>query len=209
VLLIFGFTVRFKATSTQPFFCPTCGGDRVAVVEVARRWFTLFLLPLIPMKELGQRVRCETCGSSFDPSVLDQPTTAQLGTLFSNAVRALTAMVVGAGAADAPAMRAAAIASVHRYVPGYDAVTLQNDLAQLHPIHAAEYVSPLAGVLEVAGQEQLLGDIVAVALADGAITAPQRRIIDDVGTALGLTPTHVIGIIAATASAPAPDDEAR
>jgi hypothetical protein len=209
VLLLFGFTVRFKATSRQPFFCASCGGDRVGIVEVARRWFTLFLIPLIPLGEVGTRVRCETCGTSFDASVLDQPTTAALSTLFSNAVRALTAMVVGAGAADAPAMRAAAVTSVHRYVPGYDLATLHNDLAQLHPIHAADYVAPLAGALEVAGQEQLLSDIVAVALSGGAITPAQRRIIDDVGVALGLTPTHVIGIITAAASAPARDDEPR
>jgi hypothetical protein len=207
VLLIFGVTIRFKQLGEQEFFCPACGGDRRGVLEAARRWFALFFLPIIPMGEVGQRVRCTTCGSSFEPSVLDHPTTAGLTVLMANAVRALTAMVVGCGPADSPAMRAAAVATVRRHVPGYDPATLANDIVHLHPLHAAEYLAPLAGSLEPTGRERFLRDVVQVALAGGEITPAQRQLIDDAGRALGLTPTHVIGIITTAAAAPAPHDE--
>jgi hypothetical protein len=207
VLLIFGVTIRFKQLSEHEFFCPTCGGDRRGVLELARRWFAVFFIPVIPMGELGQRVRCETCGSTFDPSVLDHPTTADLTVLMANAVRALTAMVVGSGPADSPALRAAAVASIRRHVPGYDPSTLTNDVLHLHPVHAGDYVAPLAGSLEPTGRERFLSEVVGVALAGGEITPAQRQLIDDAGRALGLTPTHVIGIITAAAAAPAPHDE--
>ena len=207
MLLIFGTTIRFKHLAEQDFFCPSCGGDRRGVLEVARRWFSVFFLPIIPLGELGESVRCTTCGHRFERSVLDHPTTSDLTVLMANAVRAVTAMVVGAGPADVPALRAAAVRHIRRQVPGYDQATLANDIAHLHPVHATEYVAPLAGSLEPTGRERFLGDIVAVALAGGEITPTQRQLIDDAGRALGLTPTHVIGVIATAAAAPAAHDE--
>ncbi len=207
MLLIFGVTIRFKHLAEHDFFCPVCGGDRRGVLEMARRWFSVFFIPIIPLGELGQSVRCTTCGHRFDPTVLDHPTTSDLASLTANAVRAVTAMVVGAGPADAPALRAAAVRHIGHQVAGYDLATLTNDIAHLHPALAAEYVAPLATGLEPTGRERFLGDVVGVALAGGEITPAQRQLIDDTGRALGLTPTHVIGIIATAAAAPEAHDE--
>ncbi len=55
---------------------------RIAVltrrVRVQRRSFTLFLIPLIPTKDLGELVQCDTCQKSFTVAVLKAPTTAAL-----------------------------------------------------------------------------------------------------------------------------------
>src|SRR5690606_35565524 len=94
VLLIFGFKIRFTTVAAIAFFCPACGGDRAGARRSARRWFTLFWIPLIPLGRVGEVVECETCHTRFDPSVADRPTTADLAAVLANAIRALTAMVV-------------------------------------------------------------------------------------------------------------------
>ena len=70
VLLIWGFKVRSKLLSAHTFFCPACGGDRGGRLLSARRWFTLFWIPLIPLKEVGDYVECDTCHGHFQTAVL-------------------------------------------------------------------------------------------------------------------------------------------
>ena len=120
MLLVFGFTVRFTTLAQLQFFCPRCGGDRTGARRAARRWFTLFWIPLIPMKRLGEIVECETCKTRFDSSVADQPTTADLAAVLDDAVRVLTAMIVRTGNITSPALRSAAVTEVARVMAGYD-----------------------------------------------------------------------------------------
>lgn len=206
MLLIFGFRVRFTPTGSVEFFCPQCGGDRHANLVTARRWFTLFFLPVIPLKVVGEYVQCATCNTHFKPNVLERPTTAGLSQVLSNAVRVLTVMVVGGGDRHDPAMRSAAIRNVQAVVADYDDTILSSDLAVVDPSQAEQYVHPLADGLEVSGKERFVADLIRVALAGGTITPNQRWLLDSTGRGIGLTPVHVTGIVSSVVSASTPTD---
>ena len=60
-MIIWGWRVRKKTIGTGVFFCPGEGGDRNYEHKQARRWFTIFFIPLIPLKELGDFVECTSC----------------------------------------------------------------------------------------------------------------------------------------------------
>lgn len=207
MLIIFGFTIRFRTTGTTTFFCPVCGGDRQGDQRVARRWFTIFWIPVIPLKEVGELVECTTCHTRFDPDVSHRPTTAALGEVLSTAVRVLAAMVVRSGDPSNAAMRAAAVSHVRSTDPTYDDATLAGDVAGVDPALADQYVAPLAETLAITGKEGLVADLVRVALAGDTLTADQRRVIDLVGQGLGLTPAHVTGVVTSVASASSPAPE--
>lgn len=207
MLLVFGFKVRFSTVASLVFFCPACGGDRAGARRRARRWLTLFWIPVLPLNRLGEVVECETCHSRFDPSAAEHPTTASLAAVLDDAVRVLTAMIVGTGATDNPNLRRAAIERVAQVHPGYDDTVLTSDTAALDPALAESYVAPLAEGLEVTGKEGLIASLVRVALASGTVAADQRRVIDSVGRGLGLTPTHVTGIVTSVVAESAPDPE--
>jgi hypothetical protein len=204
-MLIFGLRIRFRTTGVIEFFCPRCGGDRAGCRRTARRWFTLFWLPLVPLNEVGRVVECRTCHTRYEPAVADQPTTADLAETLANAVRALTAMIVRTGDGDDPTLRAAAVAEVRLVSEGYDDASLDSDVAGLEPALADQYVGPLAEGLQVPGKERLLGDLVRVALTGGTITADQRRVLDLAGRGLGLTPAHVTGIVTSVVAARSPE----
>ena len=208
VLLIFGFKVRLTTVESLVFFCPGCGGDRSGAKRSARRWFTLFWIPVIPLNRVGDVVECETCHNRFDSVVARRPTTADLASILANAVRALTAMVVrtaepptNAGAGPAEAIRTAAVSHVRWSVPTYDHETLESDIASIDPALAQQYVGPLEEGLETGGKELLLADLVRVALAGGTVTAGQREVIDQAGRGLGLTPAHVTGVVSSVVAA--------
>ncbi len=205
MLLIWGFRIRFRTTATLEFFCPRCGGDRLGDLRTARRWLTVFWVPLIPLKEAGEVVECATCRSRFEPAVADQLTTVALSMVLANAVRALTAMIVRTGDQHDGAVRTTAVADIRRAIDGYDDTTLSSDVAAMEPWQAAQYVGPLAAGLQVAGKERLLADLVGVALAGGTVTDDQRRVVDLAGRGLGLTPAHVTGIVASVAAARTPE----
>ena len=207
MLLVFGFRIRLSTVASLVLFCPTCGGDRVGARRSARRWFTLFWIPLIPLNRVGEVVECETCHTRYDPAVADQPTTASLAAILDDAVRVLTAMIVRTGRVDSAELRTTAVDHVARVLPAYDDAVLAGDVAALDPALAEQYVAPLADGLEVTGKERLVADLVRVAMADGTVTADQRRVIDLAGRGLGLTPTHVTGIVASAVADRTPDPD--
>jgi hypothetical protein len=207
MLLVFGFKIRLSTVASLVLFCPTCGGDRVGARRSARRWFTLFWIPLLPLNRVGEVVECETCHTRYDPSVADQPTTASLAAILDDAVRVLTAMIVRTGRPESAVLRYAAVDHVARVLPAYDDAVLAGDVAALDPALAEQYVAPLADGLEVTGKERLVADLVRVAMADGTVTADQRRIIDLTGRGLGLTPTHVTGIVTSVVADRTPDPD--
>ena len=209
MLLIFGFSVRFRTTAHIAFFCPRCGGDRDGLRRTARRWFTLFWVPLIPLKPVGEVVECTVCHTRFEPDVADQPTTASLSVILANAVRVVTAMIVRTGDRTDAALRAAAIASVRTVDDTYDDTILGSDIEAVDPTMAEPYVAPLAVGLQVAGKERFVGDLVRVALAGPTITPDQRRVIDLAGRGLDLTPAHITGIVTSVAAERSPEPDAQ
>ncbi len=76
MLLLFGMTTRTKTLSSGPFYCRNEGGERNYLLLEARRWFTLFFIPVIPLKVLGELVQCSSCGVQYDPAVLQHAATA-------------------------------------------------------------------------------------------------------------------------------------
>lgn len=208
MLIVFGFKIRLTTVSSLVFFCPTCGGDRPAARRSARRWFTVFWIPVIPLKRVGEVVECERCHTRFDPGVADRPTSADLADVLATAVRVLTAMVVRTGDPTDDVMRAAALAHVRGSSPDHDAGTLANDVATVDPALAEQYMGPLDEALEVGGKERLLADLVRVCLAGGTVTADQRRVIDLAGRGLGLTPAHVTGIVSSVVAGSSTEPDA-
>src|SRR6187551_903515 len=94
MLLIFGVQVRSRSIGAGTFHCPHCSGDRTYSHKHARRWFSLFFIPIIPMKEIGEYIQCETCQQRFPMDVLDRPTSASLAEQMIAATREAVAQLI-------------------------------------------------------------------------------------------------------------------
>jgi LSD1 subclass zinc finger protein len=202
--------VRPRVDRATPFFCPTCGGDRVAEVSGGRRLLVIGLVPLLPWTRGEAHVRCATCRTVHATDRLEVLTTADLAARLVDLTRILTVTTVRAGDPGDRVLRRRAVQHVRTAIPGYHQNQLDIDMVALDPATVAEHVAPVADSLEVEGKERLVANMVHVALAAHTISSHQRWLLDRVGTSLGLTPMHVTGIISAVASAvePAADDPA-
>jgi hypothetical protein len=208
---------RFRVLSVRPrverasaFFCPTCGGDRVAEISIGRRLLAVGPVPLLPWTRGSDHVRCTTCRTVHPTATLEALTTAELAARLVDLTRILTATTVRAGDPGDRALRRRAVQHVRTAIPSYHQNQLDADMVALDPASVAGHVVPLADALEMEGKERLVANMVQVALAAHTISAHQRWLLDCVGTSLGLTPMHVTGIISAVAAAvePAADDPA-
>ena len=70
MFFILGLRSRTSTVDRGQFRCPNEGADRPYRHERARRWFTVFFLPLVPLGSQGERVQCQSCGATFGPDVL-------------------------------------------------------------------------------------------------------------------------------------------
>ena len=109
-MLIWGWRSRMKTLAEGMFHCPNCGGDRHYAHKEARNWFTLFFIPLIPLKVLGELVECQTCKQGYDVRILARPTSAALGQQLTAATREAAVRLLRIDAS--PAARAAAVVAI-------------------------------------------------------------------------------------------------
>ncbi|GLI02417.1 zinc-ribbon domain-containing protein [Phytohabitans aurantiacus] len=195
-MIIFGFSVFyiFGLIGSGQFACPNCGGDREYQHRTARRFFTLFFLPVIPLDKVGEVVQCQTCKVRFDPAVLQRPTSAHLARALPAGMRAAVAAMVRAGGSSEPSISAAVEAVRASGAPDYDVTQLQTDLNLPAPA-AADLMRTLAHNLTLDACERYLAEAVRVGLADGPLSPDELECLSWIASNLGLTPAHAHGVI--------------
>jgi hypothetical protein len=203
MFLVWGWRTRRKSIGEGTFFSPATGADGPYRLVELRRWFTLFFLPVIPLKVVGTYVECGVTKKLYERSVLDNPTSADLIEQLAAGARELIAAVASADGPVTAAQRKVAIEVVGARAEGYDKDTLRADVGRVTPGALAERMRFLAGALTAPGKERLLADACRVLAADGHAGDRGRELVERAGEDLGLSPAHVRGVIDTTVAADA------
>lgn len=197
MLVIWGWKARYSTLSTGTFYCPHEDGDRGYRHQQARRWFTLFFIPLIPLSVLGDFIECSSCGRQYDPVVLSLPTAAEMMDNLANAMRYAIVAIVTADEGVSDDERKAALQIMERFSDTpYTAQDLERDLIELHPDSLETAFGQVAGSLNDLGKESLIVACMALSAADGHVDEREVRHILRAGQALGLSPAHLRGVMA-------------
>jgi hypothetical protein len=72
MFFIAGLRTRNTTVGMATFRCPNEGGDRRYRRQQARRWFTLFFVPVVPLDRRGEWAQCLGCGSTYRIDVVDR-----------------------------------------------------------------------------------------------------------------------------------------
>ena len=200
-MLIWGWRARRKTLSEGTFFSPAAGRDAPYRLVEARRWFTLFFIPIIPLKVLGVYVECQITKSTYDPMILEKPTNAELTDQLAAGVREVICAVVSADGAVSVEERRLAIEIVGAHVPGYNEATLDDDLARVGDAPLDDQrLAYLSSALNEQGKERLLTAAATVMSADGSIDDRDRDAVRSIGEKLGMSQAHIRGVIDTAAS---------
>jgi zinc-ribbon family len=211
MLLVFGVRYLAAVIATGLFHCPSCGGDRPYQLRRPRAWIHAFWLPVVPLRTGDEYVECEVCRTRYEPSVLDVPTSERLAEVLSRGRRTAAAYVLtglvgrcDADEATTPAVRpdrggndlhVAAVVLQRSLGPAYTPELLAADLAAHREGSDFSVLQQLAGQLTVLGKESLLRGLADLVLAMTRGGEPDWRRVGDVAAALGVTPTHLRGIV--------------
>jgi hypothetical protein len=195
MFLVWGWRTRRKALEEGTFFSPATGMDGPYRLVELRRWFTLFFLPVIPLKVIGTYVECAVTKKLYETSVLANPTSADLIEQISAGSRDLVAAVASADGAVTAAQRDVALEVVGARVEGYDKETLRADVGRVTADSLSERMRFLASALNQQGKENLLADACRVLTADGPAGAKGRGLVEQAGRDLGMSVAHVRGVV--------------
>ena len=195
-MIIWGWRVRKKTIGTGVFFCPGEGGDRKYEHKQARRWFTIFFIPLIPLKELGDFVECTSCENTYYPDVLKGKTASEIEDISTIAIRHVAvSMALADGTVD-PRERDAAVTVVQRFASHpYGLDDLDSDLSSLQVSALSDNLEELSAVLNEHGKENVLTAAVFLAGADGHVDRSEMEVARQIGKALTMSSAHIEGTI--------------
>lgn len=194
MLLIWGWRARSKKLGEGTFHCPTCGADRQYTHQQARRWFTLFWLPLIPLKVLGEYIECATCKSTFTTEILNLPTSAALNEQLLAATREAVVQLLRIDG-SATAREAGILALSEVGGEPWSEAHLDADLQNVDPTQLPPRLRLLADVLNEHGKERFLATAASIAAGGGAITDASRAALGAMANELSMTPAHARGVI--------------
>ena len=194
MLIIFGMRVRSKRLASGTFACPSCGADRAYAHFEARRWFTLFFLPIIPLKVVGEYLECETCHHKFRTDVLTAPTTGQLQDQLLAIVREGAVLVLGTEPSPTARQEARSLVSAFAGREWTDD-DLDADRRQLDPSQISARLATIAPILNEQGKERLVAGFTQIAATGGVLGAEDRRTIERLAGEIGMTSAHTRGVI--------------
>ena len=69
-MIIFGTKYKHNKICEGDFFCPRCNMQRHYHHKKMQRYFSLYFIPIIPMGSKGEFIECQTCGTTFEMTVL-------------------------------------------------------------------------------------------------------------------------------------------
>jgi len=197
MFIVFGWRSRAHTIASGQFFCPREGGDRRYEHREARRWFTLFFIPLIPLDRLGDYVECTSCKSTYYTTVLDAPTGASIQDVMTQAIRHVAvAMTIADGQVD-PQERRVATEVVRQFANvEYTEADFSSDLANLDAGRLIDNLEELGSILNEHGKEAVLEASMRLAAADGFVDASEIGVVEQIGKTLSMSDAHVRGVIA-------------
>lgn len=199
MLLIWGFKAISKTLAEGMFFCPREGGDRSYRHRKARRFFTLFFIPIIPLNELGDYVECSSCKSTFYPSVLEAKTASQIEDVMTIALRHLVVAMITADGQIDEAERSMGLAMLQRHANHpYEMANLDADIAALANADLIDQLEELGSILNEHGKEAILTACIELAASDGSIDESELDVARQAGAAMTMSGSHVRGVIDAT-----------
>ncbi len=200
-MIIFG-TRSVKFTKEQgQFHCPQCARQTDYKHKSARRFFTLYFIPLIPLDKLGEYVECRSCRGTFIPRVLEYQQDAGSDQFLSEYEKAIKHSVVLMMLADGEIddREKDVVLQVINKFSHNDIVMSQLDeyiaKAQQQPEDVGTYLKKVAPRLNGHGKEIVIKCALSVAAADGHIDDSEIALLQQMASALDMTDSHVKGIL--------------
>jgi hypothetical protein len=183
------------------FYCPGCQSEQGYSKRRVQRYFTLYFIPLIPLETLGASVKCSNCRKEWVPEVLnhnprlDQEAAHREITDYYG--RVLCHFAIMAGRRDGDFVKQVVEMSGELDAAPISFEEVNRGLDRNN--NPGPAVAHLARWLNERGREIVVKNALAAATADGSLTEEKRAAVSDLAQKLGMSDTHLVGVLASWA----------
>ncbi len=201
-MIIWG-TRGVKSTKkTGQFFCPSCNAERAYEHKSVRRFFTIYFIPLIPLNELGDYVECYHCKQTYNEKVLDynpRKEAERVEMAFHAALKStMLEIMLADGTIDEGEVQI--IMGMLREFSTQEAseaeLRAEIETAEAQTSIIMRRLRELGPQLNDKGRETIIQAGLRVATADGTFDTKERKLLSEIGQALGMTDAHLAGVVA-------------
>ena len=200
-MIIFGARGVTYTQAKGTFYCPGCDREGVEYKhQRSRRFVTLYYVPLIPLKSLGEYIECQVCQSTYQLGVL-KATAAEHRAFEAEFRQAIKRVMILMLLADG-VVADAEIEVIRRIYQRLSSVELPAELLREEVLVAARdgddvlaYLERLAPMLNPRGKELVIKSAFLVATADEQFQDKERQLLADIGETLELTTAQVHAIL--------------
>ena len=189
------------SASTGAFRCPECTGSEYRIQRV-RRFFTLSVMPVVPLGLLGEYVECQLCKGTFDPAILDHSHESEhrrFEAAFAEGIkRVMVLMMLADKRVEEAEIKA--IIDVFGKVTGRT-LTKQDVkreilIARSKGEDLDQYLEGLLGRINNDGKELVVKSAYLIAQADGHIDPTELALLQQIGLTLEMSSAHVDDVVA-------------
>ncbi len=187
-MIIFGTRTTNPTAGQGLFNCPRCGPQKPYTHRKAKRWFTLYFIPVIPLGTAGEYIECEACAGTFDMAAVHHDPVAEQAETFERIRRLAVLAMLFAGRYQPPNVAAlrAALGELTQDFVGEEIIHqdvhfAQQAQAQLEPVFAQQ-TQDLSGE----GKSLVLRILLSTLAPTRHVEAQDHQVIHRAGSAMGV-----------------------
>lgn len=186
-MIIFGSTTLNSVQQSGAFHCPRCSMQRNYRWKVAKRFFTLYFIPLIPLGKVGEYIECSSCGGTYGIEVLSYDPGADRARLMEGVRRILVLTLVAAERTDSRYVKALCEAGTQLIGTDFTENEVNEDirLARAANANLAVFVQQQAGDLSDQGRSLILQAAEQIFAVAGQSTRNDQSVLAQLAAALG------------------------
>lgn len=200
-MIIFGARGVTYTHAKGTFYCPGCDREGVEYKhQRTRRFVTLYYLPVIPLRSLGEYIECQVCQNTYQPAVLTASAAEHRAfeAEFQLAIKRVMILMLLADGVIADAE----LEVIRRIYSKLSAVDLPVE-ALREEVEAARqdvgdvlvYLERVAPALNPRGKELVIKSAFLVAAADDQFQDKERELLAAIGKTLELSSAQVQAIL--------------
>lgn len=200
--IIFGTKGVTSTAGKGQFHCPQCGSSQAYLHKRVKEWFALYFIPCIPIKTVGEYIECQACKNTYRMDVLQYDPKAEQAALDAEYQTVMRRVMIEMMLADG-VLEENEIASIQEIYPRLTgrALTREEIMSEADQTRRTggdvlTYLSRMNSMLNNSGRESILRAAAHVAMADGAFAPSEKQFMNKAAEALGVTQTHLNGILA-------------
>ena len=199
-MILFG-TRGIKSTiKSGSFYCPQCESNKPYRHQKVTTFFTIYFVPLIPLKSAGEFVECNHCKGTFIPRILTSKNTKneEFLAIYQKTIKHAMILIMLADGVIDNNEKKVVLDIINKF--GKNDLSISELEREIEIIRKGNndlntYLKTIGSSLNEHGKEVIIKCAISVAYADGNLDKSELDLIYKMSKSMGMSSAHLKGIL--------------